>query len=408
MLCTCVFAQGSAIRATYYVDGAVEKFQNRSHTAIESMDQGVSVVYATNGAELILTKLRMNKTSGGVSDPGRRNSGINSVLLADGGSDVMVEYCDVSSHTAQADGVSATGNDTKVKIIEGRVVMSRAGSSAVNALNGSKIDIFKTEVNTQSNQSPSFYTYNEGVLDVAEAFGTSSGQASPLFYSSGILNATKCRMSASKWTIGNVDGGTMTLQKNEVKAGGYCGFLLYGVNYSEGEGALTLTKNEITVDEGPLFIVTNTHATINVTGRNKISKKDDDLMYVKSDEWGVKGQNGGHASLYVGKQALSGNIKVDSISSMYLELQKGGSLNGRINAVENRCAEVRVKLDAGSKWTSRGESYITSIVFAQPVEKGLKQLKGNHTIYYDPSDPENAPLGGKEYKTGGGKLLPLK
>ena len=44
----------------------------------------------------------------------------------------------------------------------------------------------------------------------------------------------------------------------------------------------------------------------------------------------------------------------------------------------------------------------------QPLEKGLKQLKGKHTIYYDPSDPANAQLEGKEYKTGGGKLCPLK
>ena len=44
----------------------------------------------------------------------------------------------------------------------------------------------------------------------------------------------------------------------------------------------------------------------------------------------------------------------------------------------------------------------------QPVEKAVKSLKGKHTIYYDPSDPANAPLGGKEYKTGGGRLCPLK
>jgi len=409
MCCTAsgLDAQNTRITASFYVDGAQEHFQHRSHTSIEAMEQGKSVVYSTGGAELILTRLRMNKTSGGVNDPDRRNTGFNSVLLADGGSNVMVEYCTVASHTPQADGISATGDGTKIKVIEGAVTMSRAGCSAVNALNGGYVDMFKTEVNTQSHQSPVFYTYNSGKLDIAEAFGETSGQSSPLFYSSGIINGVKCRLSASGSSIGNVDGGTLTLTSNELKSGGFCGFVLYGIKSKDVKGELNLVKNKISVSEGPVFFVTNTEGVINVKG-NSISCREDDLMLVKGDDWGVKGSNGGHISFYAEKQSLSGNIKVDSISSMYLELKKSAKLNGRINAAENRCAEVRVKLDKGSSWTSKGESYLTSIVFTQPVEKGLKQLKGNHTIYYNPDDPENAPLGGKEYKTGGGRLVPLK
>lgn len=405
--CAVMYGQNRRIQATFYVDGAEEKFQNRSHTSIEAMEQGKSVVYSTNGADLFLTKLRMNKTSGGVNDPERRYTGFNSVLLADGGSNVMVEYCTVASHTPQADGISATGEGTRIKVIEGTVTMSRSGCSAINALNGAYLDIFKTEVNTQSHQSPSFYSYNSGKMDVAEAFGTTVGQSSPLFYSSGLITGVKCRLSASGSSIGNVDGGSLSLTSSELKAGGFCGFVLYGVKSNNVNGELTLVKNQISVNEGPVFFVTNTKGVINVTG-NSISSKGDDLMLVKGDDWGEKGSNGGHVSFYAQKQSLSGDITVDSISSMYLELKKSGKLNGQINSRENRCAKVRVKLDKGASWTSRGESYLTSIVFAQPLEKGLKQLKGNHTIYYDPKDPENAPLGGKEYKTGGGSLVPLK
>ena len=119
-------------------------------------------------------------------------------------------------------------------------------------------------------------------------------------------------------------------------------------------------------------------------------------------------RSGGHATLEVEKQALSGDIFVDSISSLELKLNKGGKLNGQINDKENRCAVVNVHMGKGSSWTSKGESYVTSIVFEQPLAKGLKQLKGKHIIYYDPADPANAPLEGKEHKTGGGVLRPLK
>ena len=48
------------------------------------------------------------------------------------------------------------------------------------------------------------------------------------------------------------------------------------------------------------------------------------------------------------------------------------------------------------------------IIGSEPLEKGLKQLKGKHVIYYDASNLINSYLEGKEYKTGGGWLRPMK
>ena len=409
LFCVVLYGQRSDFAATYYVDGSKEKYQYRSHTSIESIDQGTSVVYATNGVNLNLTKLRMVKSSGGINDSNRRETGLNSVLLVDGGSNVVLEACDVTSHTAQSDAISVTGDDTKVKMQDGTISVSRAGCAAVNVMFSGSIVMDKTIVKTQSGQSPLFYASNSGTIDVTNIMGDSQGQGSPLFHvlSTGHINASKCRISSAKYTIGNIDGGTMSLYDNELVAGNDCGFMLYGAKSADGHGVLTLVKNSIEVNKGPLLMVTNTTADIMLSG-NKISSKSDDLMIVSADEWGVEGQNGGHASVHIEKQSLSGNITVDGISSLLLELKKGGKLNGQINGDENREADVRVVVGAGSSWTSKGVSYLKSIVFSQPIEKGLKQLKGKHIIYYDPNDPENAPLGGKEYKTAGGMLRPLK
>jgi hypothetical protein len=402
-------AQNREIRASWLVDGNVEKYENRSHTALESMEQGSSVIYATNEADLILTKLRMNKTSGSVMDDDRRETGVNSALLADNGSHVRVEDCEVTSHSSNSDGITMCGQGTIATVQEGKVTTYKSGSAGIVANHNAVITVFKTEVVTASNQSPSFYTIDNGQIDITEAFGQSAGQASPLFHSSGIMTATKCRMTSAKWTIGNVENGILTLVKNDVKAGGISGFLVYGTKSKAAYGTLILAKNSISVAEGPLFLVTNIDdANITVAGNNKISLKGKELMSVRSDDWGVKGANGGHATLTVGKQSLKGNIEVDSISSLTVNLIKKGKLDGQINKVENRCAQVNVNLAAGSSWTSKGDSYISSITFEQPLAKGLKQLKGKHTIYYDPANPANAPLEGKEYKTAGGALRPLK
>lgn len=404
-----VWGQNRKPMASWYVDGNKEKSENRSHTALEATDQGYSVVYATNGVDLILTNLRMNKTSGGIVDSDRRQTGVNSALLADAASRVRVEYCDVTSHAPQSDGITASGDSTRIIITKGTVTTNRPGSVGISSLHGAEISVTETQMTTYDHQSAAFYALDGGKLDITAALGKTGGQGSPLFHSSGVMTATKCRMTSGKWTVGNVEDGSLDLSKNVVSAGGISGFLLYSTKDDNNvHSVLNLTQNSISVGEGPLFMVTNNNDANIIVQGNSFKCKSDELIEVKADEWGVKGSNGGHATLTVNKQTLKGDSFVDSISSLNVVLNKGARLNGNINKEENRCAKVHVQVNAGGRWTSKGDSYITSITFAQPLEKGLKQLKGKHTIYYDPSDPANAQLEGKEYKTGGGKLCPLK
>ena len=109
LFCVCllpmfVWGQNRKPMGAWYVDGEKVKNENRSHTSLESIEQGYSVIYATNAVDLILTELRINKTSGGIIDNERRKTGVNSALLADAASRVRVERCEVVSHAPQADG----------------------------------------------------------------------------------------------------------------------------------------------------------------------------------------------------------------------------------------------------------------------------------------------------------------
>jgi hypothetical protein len=246
-----------------------------------------------------------------------------------------------------------------------------------------------------------------GTLEAFETLGGSSGVGSPLFLSNGELTAEKCRMTASRWALAQVDGGHLTLKSNELVTRSFCGVMVYSTGNTVNSGVAELSKNKIQVNEGPLFYVTNANGEIHVD-HNNFSKKDDDVLIAKADDWGVKGQNGGHAVLVVQSQSLSGNVWADSISSVKVVLNKKGSLSGAVNSAGNMAAVHRMVIGAGGKWSVKKDSYLNSIEFEQPLNKGLKQLKGNHTVYYDPSDPVNAPLEGKEHKIGGGgKLKPL-
>jgi hypothetical protein len=116
----------------------------------------------------------------------------------------------------------------------------------------------------------------------------------------------------------------------------------------------------------------------------------------------------GNAMIDLANQSLKGDIYVDSISSLELYLKKGGKLNGAITGNPCDGRSVNVHLEKGGAWTVKGDVYVNRVTFEQPLKKGLKQLKGKHVIYYDADDPYNEPLGGKEHKTSGGWLRPMK
>lgn len=396
------------ISATYYVDGAVQKEDNRSHVTLEAIGSGSSVVYATNQVDLILTAVRMSKTSGELKSNERRERGVNSAILADEGSKVLMERCEVNSHVSYADAVAAYGEGTNITMQEGFVRITRSGSAGADALNGAKIRFEHTELNTTSGQSPVMIAGNGGTVEAIETLGGSTGVGSPLFLSHGEFLAQKCRMTASAWALAQVDGGHLTLKENTLVTRSFCGVMVYSTGKTVNSGSAELSKNKIQVNEGPLFYVTNASGEIHVE-RNSFTHKDDDVLVAKSDDWGVKGQNGGHAVLVVQNQSLDGNVWADSISSVKVVLNKKGVLSGAINKDGNMVAEHRVVLGIGGKWNVKKDSYLTSVQFEQPLSKGLKQIKGKHTVYYDANDPANAPLEGKEHKIGGGGMLkPIK
>ena len=398
-----------AQHATYVVDGSQEKEQYRSHTILEAIEAESNVVHALNGVEFYMNGVKMNKTSGGTLDRDRRNTGSNSAFLATSGSQVYMESCNVTSHVVNADGVTALDDGTTVKIVGGTFRTSRNASASVNSSNGASIVIEEADIMTSGGQSPAMFTGNDGVLEIVKSKGGTTDTASPLFLSHGKITARECRMTTDMWTLGQVDGGELVLEKNELQSRSFCGVMAYGADKSRSSGVINLSHNEITVTEGPLFYVTNADARIIVSDHNKFSSKEDLVLVAKSDDWGVKGDNGGNAVLVVENQSLNGDIVVDSISSVVLDMQKKSSLTGAINSKANPVATVRVKLSKGAVWKVNKDSYLTSVEFSEPLAKGLKQIKGRHTVYYDPNDPANALLMGHKHKiSGGGSLCPIK
>lgn len=405
-----LFAQQKQASAVYAVDGSGEKEVYRSHITLEAFGVDESVVYVTDGVELSLSSMRLNKTAGAstVKDNIKRN-GMNAAVLADAGSTLNLYNCELTSHATNADGIAVTGMGSTVFATSPIINISRDNAAGLNVFNGAKAVLEDVTVNTASLTSPAFLAQQGGTIQVTDANGNMSGADSPIIYSSGNVDITGGRMLSYSSHIATVNGGgQISLEDVSFYGYKYYGFQLYNNGKSaenSGTGHLEIKESTIAIAEGPMFYVTNTSVNVDLEEVKFGFAKDAPLAEIVAGDWGEAGKNGGNLVLNAEEQHLEGDIVVDAISSVKVDMGSKVTYKGAINP--NKQGTAVVVMDKTSKWTLAADSYLESIQFEKTVEKGIKQINSKgYNIYYNPNNPANAALAGKTYPLkGGGSLL---
>ena len=161
--------------------------------------------------------------------------------------------------------------------------------------------------------------------------------------------------------------------------------------FSMTGGSITYACDALTVDGNPcpvgsisndqnspatLFSVANTTATINLTDVIVTNTTPTDanangtLLTAAALNSGTPGANGGNVTFNANGEALTGDVIVDSISTVNLNLAADtatvpSTLTGAINAAHNAGATVNLTLDATSTWiVADGPSYLTNLTNA--------------------------------------------
>ena len=80
-----------------------------------------------------------------------------------------------------------------------------------------------------------------------------------------------------------------------------------------------------------------------------------------SNNYGTNDNNGGNVSLNMRKQKVNGNITVDKLSTLSMDLSDNSFYKGVINK-NNTANNISVTLDIDSKIVLDDDSYITSLV----------------------------------------------
>ena len=126
-----------------------------------------------------------------------------------------------------------------------------------------------------------------------------------------------------------------------------------------GTSIFSAKDSTITTNKGDTIFVTNTTATINLEN-NKIVNNDGDFLRIQTGKWGSSGSNGGDVTLNLINQKINGNINVDSISTLDINLSNGSIFEGTINN-NDEAKEISLTLSSDSVIILTNDSYIDSL-----------------------------------------------
>lgn len=128
-----------------------------------------------------------------------------------------------------------------------------------------------------------------------------------------------------------------------------------------GTSEFTATSSRIITNKGDTFYVTNTDAII-ILENNTFTNNDStgNFLRIQKDSWGTSGSNGGNVTLNLKNQNVSGNIVVDSISTLVMSLSNSSYYEGVINS-SKEAKSITLKLSKNSKIKLLGDSYVTSL-----------------------------------------------
>lgn len=131
-----------------------------------------------------------------------------------------------------------------------------------------------------------------------------------------------------------------------------------------GSSHFTMQGGTLVANQGDMFYVTNTDSVINLKKVHLKLAPHSKLLLVAGNNgargWGKVGSNGGVCQFNLTEQRVSGDIQVDSISKLHMNITDQSLYKGAINT-DGTKAPVTVTIDGSSTWTLTGDSHIAKL-----------------------------------------------
>jgi hypothetical protein len=291
----------------------------------------------------------------------------------------------------------------------------------VDATYGGSVTVSNSEIHTLGAHSAALatdrYENNDPPAITADnVTATTAGDGSPGIYSTGTFYVSNSTTVATGAEAAAIEGlNSITLVDSDITGNVKWGVFMYqsmSGDSSIGVGTFDMTGGSLTNNSsGPVFMVLNTEAIINLQGvdittsgdvlirATDASSGDDNV----NSDWGTAG---GDITFTATDQVLNGTVSINALSSLDMTLAGTSTLAGAVEIEAG--GEVSVTLADSAVWTAAGESSVTSlngVTFSGDTPTNVDAEAGV-VIYYDSAtDADGNALTGTYTLPSGGTLV---
>ena len=343
--------------------------ENKSiaHESMTNTTADQNAFIGKNKAVIDIENSVFDKTGDTTSDDNSNFRGQNAVVLGIEDSQINIKGSNITSNSKGSNAVFATGEGSVINVENTNIHTKSDSSRGLDATYKGTVNGKNLTITTEGAHSATLATdRGEGTITTEAAKLTTSGEGSPVIYSTGNIIVNNVNGIANNSEIGVVEGkNSITLTNSNVTGYKDNGFMLYQSFSGDAENGIARLKAEnntlTTHATGAFLYVNNTTAEVDLSNNAISMPNTSTLVKAAADSrWGKTGENGGHLTLRTSNQELSGNIMADSISTIALDMTNGSSLVGAVNT-DNTAKEVTVKLSKDSNWILTGDSYVKSL-----------------------------------------------
>ena len=394
----------------------VKDEQEWSDDTYESTEKDVSAITVLSGGSLTLKNGEIKKSGDASDKKSSKACGRNAAFLVRNGGNAVISDTSIETTGDAASGLKATygGSITGDTV---SVTTKGADSQALSTGDGGgTVDVVNGTFYTEGTDSPCIYSAGEVTITDSTGQAENSGLAV-------IEGENSVTLTGSKLTgAGTGSMQTDSMQTDSTQAESTqedadniydAGVMIYqNVSEEEKKGTaifsaldstLTVSEQSQKYETLPLFFVTNSDAVINLEN-TEVNYGSGILLHAAGNdgEWGEEGFNGANVELNARNETLSGDIVLDKLSSVAVNL-KSSMLEGCVDKINS--GNVTMLLDRDSTWNVTDDSYV--FILTNEDQACSNIVSNGHTVYYDSTNSANDWLNGRTVTlTGGGTLEP--
>lgn len=336
-----------------------------------------NAIRAENAITAAITDVTVNKTDGAASSSDASSFyGLNSAVLALSNAVLNITGGSVTAIAEGANGVFSYDGAT-VNIKDTLINVSGGNAGGIEVAGGGIMNASNLTVNATSKAAIRSDRGGGTMIVDGGTYTTSGSTGAPAVYSTADITVSNATLTANTSEAVVVEGLNSVALNNCIVSGNMTGsngsssdnihnVMLYQSMSGDaevGNSSFTMAGGSLTSNSGDMFYITNTDASVTLSGVTLVPAANTKLLLVSGNDgtrgWGTAGSNGGNCSFTAANQKLVGDIQVDAISTLDLTIKEGSSFNGSINSDGTAASSLKLSLDATSTWSLTADSYIT-------------------------------------------------